>query len=813
MASRRIAVLRSSVGQHAGAAAAGAARLNRALRAESDGVNQPRGDVTAPPVTTRTCHEHLRPLARVRAGRPRRLGGGRLHPLPPARRPGLPSASATSARRSAARRSYIEPLQHGSRHAGRALRRDLVRVRGAAVGRRARRAPPPSARACPGISSRCRRSRSRPCLYLGYASFVLLKLVCLLCLTTYAAVIGLFLVSGAATSFPMTTLPRRAARDLRVLVASPLAIAVAVLFFAGAASTLAFFPREAARRRRRVRPTRPPTRQPTAGTQRRSEFERWYAAAAARAARRAGEGAKVLIVKFNDFQCPPCGQSLPAVQADLRQVRSRRSPGAVRLVLKDYPLDSECNASDQQTTCTPRPATRRSRCGSRRGTSRAEAMEEWLYDQPADDDAARRPPGGARHRPGHRLRRAATPSTLERSRSDIALGRQLGVTATPDLLHQRREDRRRAAAAVLRSGDRLRARAQFEVPKLSPTLSRNLRSRTELAWTRCLPVPALATDELTKDYAVGFWRKRPYRALDRLTLEVEPGEVFGFLGPNGAGKTTTLKLLMQLVFPTSRHARASSARPLGDLAVKRRIGYLPENPYFYDYLTAEELLTYFAALFGYRGAERPAARQPAARRGRHRRRAPAAAAQVLQGHAAARRHRAGAHQRSRARHLRRADVGPRSARPPRRPRAHPAAARSRLHGVLQLARAERRRGALQPRGDSREGTPRRERAADRHARVPASTAGSWSSPTSATRCVARSDARAARRAHQRGPLHARAAARAAARALLAELVGGGAHLVSLNPIRETLEDFFVEQVTAPQVQRSRGLDDGAGRAP
>jgi ABC-2 type transport system ATP-binding protein len=111
-------------------------------------------------------------------------------------------------------------------------------------------------------------------------------------------------------------------------------------------------------------------------------------------------------------------------------------------------------------------------------------------------------------------------------------------------------------------------------------------------------VRAIATHELTKDYALGFWRKRPYRALDRLTLDVEPGEVFGFLGPNGAGKTTTLKLLMQLVFPTSGRAEILG-RPLGDISVKRRIGYLPENPYFYDYLTAEELLTYFASLFGF----------------------------------------------------------------------------------------------------------------------------------------------------------------------------------------------------------------------
>src|SRR5262250_3783332 len=113
---------------------------------------------------------------------------------------------------------------------------------------------------------------------------------------------------------------------------------------------------------------------------------------------------------------------------------------------------------------------------------------------------------------------------------------------------------------------------------------------------------ALETRELTKDYAIGFWRKRPYRALDHLTLDVEAGEVFGFLGPNGAGKTTTLKLLMQLVFPSSGRAEILG-RPLGDLSVKRRIGYLPENPYFYDHLTAEELLIYFAALFGYARAE------------------------------------------------------------------------------------------------------------------------------------------------------------------------------------------------------------------
>jgi ABC-2 type transport system ATP-binding protein len=115
--------------------------------------------------------------------------------------------------------------------------------------------------------------------------------------------------------------------------------------------------------------------------------------------------------------------------------------------------------------------------------------------------------------------------------------------------------------------------------------------------------PAIQIEELTKDYAVGFWRKRPYRALDRLSLQIEPGEVFGFLGPNGAGKTTTLKLLMQLIFPTAGRAEILG-RPVGDLQTRHRIGYLPENPSFYDYLTAEELLNYFAQLFGYDAAER-----------------------------------------------------------------------------------------------------------------------------------------------------------------------------------------------------------------
>jgi ABC-2 type transport system ATP-binding protein len=114
---------------------------------------------------------------------------------------------------------------------------------------------------------------------------------------------------------------------------------------------------------------------------------------------------------------------------------------------------------------------------------------------------------------------------------------------------------------------------------------------------------AIRTEALTKHYKVGFWRPRPYLALDAVSFAVRQGEVFGFLGPNGAGKTTTLKLLMQLTHPTSGRAEILG-QPVGDVSVRRRIGYLAENPYFYDYLTAEELLQYFAGLFGCDSAER-----------------------------------------------------------------------------------------------------------------------------------------------------------------------------------------------------------------
>ncbi|CAN5563824.1 ABC transporter ATP-binding protein [soil metagenome] len=114
---------------------------------------------------------------------------------------------------------------------------------------------------------------------------------------------------------------------------------------------------------------------------------------------------------------------------------------------------------------------------------------------------------------------------------------------------------------------------------------------------------AVEIKNLSKDYETGFFKKKRVRALDDLTLNVRPGQIFGFLGGNGAGKTTTIKTLMRLQFPTEGSAKILG-HDIADVQIHRRIGYCPENPYFYDYLTARELMEYFGELFGYDKAKR-----------------------------------------------------------------------------------------------------------------------------------------------------------------------------------------------------------------
>jgi len=118
-----------------------------------------------------------------------------------------------------------------------------------------------------------------------------------------------------------------------------------------------------------------------------------------------------------------------------------------------------------------------------------------------------------------------------------------------------------------------------------------------------MTAPAIETENLTKEYPHGFLNLKKRNSLEGLNMQVETGEIFGFIGPNGAGKTTAIKLLMRLIFPTAGTARILG-KPISDIEMHRDIGYLPEQPYFYDYLTAAELLDYFARIHDLPSADR-----------------------------------------------------------------------------------------------------------------------------------------------------------------------------------------------------------------
>jgi uncharacterized membrane protein/protein-disulfide isomerase len=269
-------------------------------------------------------------------------------------------------------------------------------------------------------------------IYFEYVSFVVLKAYCLLCLTMAAAVVGLFFLSGSITPFPMTTLPRRALRDIRALVASPVAIVAVLLFLGGAVSALAWFPREgasvssstaeSARLEAAAQPPPAPTQAQT------SEFERYWESRERVPLAIPAEGAKVLIVKFNDFQCPPCRNSHMMYKPVLERFMADR-PGQVRYVLRDYPLDAECNNNVPNTihpsACEAAAAVRLARTHNRE-----EQMIEWIFsNQPSLTPELVKQ--GARDIGQVTDFDAKYAATLESVKSDIALGHSLGVMATP----------------------------------------------------------------------------------------------------------------------------------------------------------------------------------------------------------------------------------------------------------------------------------------------------------------------------------------------------------------------------------------------
>jgi protein-disulfide isomerase/uncharacterized membrane protein len=271
-------------------------------------------------------------------------------------------------------------------------------------------------------------------LYLGYASYFILGTVCLLCVGTYVAVIGLFLTSGAAAREPMTTLPGRAARDFGTLVRTPASLSAAALFVAGALSAVLFFPGgDLAAAPGSTAVADPgaqaqPAAVPAADQSRVREFEAWLAAQPREAVTVPGETAPVVIVKFNDYQCPACGQTHREYKPVFDKW-AREAPGKVKVISRDYPLERECNpsmATDMHpAACDAAVAVRLAR---EKGT--AEAMEDWLFsNQPAMTPASVRQ--AARDIGGITDMDVRYAATLAQVRSDAQQGTQLRITGTP----------------------------------------------------------------------------------------------------------------------------------------------------------------------------------------------------------------------------------------------------------------------------------------------------------------------------------------------------------------------------------------------
>lgn len=215
-------------------------------------------------------------------------------------------------------------------------------------------------------------------LYLAYASFFVLGTACLLCLGTYVSVLAIFLLAGTAQSVPVGDLPGRLVRDLTALREQPVVAVVAVLFVAGSAAAVAWFPKD----------NLPKAGQTGAqGTQAPPPSDAvaaWLAEFDAKEKVDVGvpaDGAKIVIVKWNDFQCPSCREGF-VWHKPLLAKYAQSHPGAIKYVVKDFPLEGECNFAtpnmNHYAACESSVALRLAR-----EVGKADEMEQWLFDNQA----------------------------------------------------------------------------------------------------------------------------------------------------------------------------------------------------------------------------------------------------------------------------------------------------------------------------------------------------------------------------------------------------------------------------------------------
>jgi protein-disulfide isomerase len=258
-------------------------------------------------------------------------------------------------------------------------------------------------------------------LYLGWASYFVLKTFCILCAITYVSVIALFIVSGGATTFPMTALPGRARRDIPTLLLSPIALLIALLLAGGASAMIASFPKE---------PVAPPAAQdfPPVPPDKIQVIADWWAMQPKVELPVPGGGAKVLVVKFSDYQCPACKLTHEGYKDILAK---HQASGNVRYVLKHYPLEPECNPGvpngNHYASCEAAAGVIMARS---KGT--ASKLEDWIFANigppvltPAQVKDAVRTVGGVSDFD------AQYATALLEVKTDAGMGQLLKVTQTP----------------------------------------------------------------------------------------------------------------------------------------------------------------------------------------------------------------------------------------------------------------------------------------------------------------------------------------------------------------------------------------------
>jgi uncharacterized membrane protein/protein-disulfide isomerase len=254
-------------------------------------------------------------------------------------------------------------------------------------------------------------------LYLAWASYFVLKTVCILCAVTYVSVIAIFIVSGGAVTFPMTKLPRRAIRDVRTIVTSPLALLIIALFAGSAAAAVTLFPEGAP-----LSLTAFEQATPKLSDEQRREVEKWIAAQPRVDIPVPNDGAKVLVIKFSDFQCPACRATHDAY----RGILAKYSPTEVRFLLKHYPLEPECGANNNHVAACEAAAT----VVMARSSNQADRMTDWLFANqerltPAVVKQAAKDVAGIADFD------ARYPRALQEVKTDFSLGNLLQVRSTP----------------------------------------------------------------------------------------------------------------------------------------------------------------------------------------------------------------------------------------------------------------------------------------------------------------------------------------------------------------------------------------------